>query len=177
MEPLNQAIATSLSLLTDDLSAESEPRQKFLQFTLGTADRGLLPLEQIAEVLIINTEGILPVPEMPGCVLGVCYWRGKMLWLVDLGHLLDYPPLLQLKQPRASAIAIVIQVEHQSLGLVVPQVEDIELHSTAQLQPATIGLFPAGLLPFIKGYFPETNNLLLDIAAIARFPLWQVHRS
>ena len=177
MEPLNLAIATASLSLLDDFPTESEPRQKFLQFSLGTADRGLLPLDQIAEVLSIQLEQILPVPEMPACVLGVCHWRGKMLWLVDLGQLLDYPPLLQLKQPAASAIAIAVQVEHQSLGLVVPQVEDIELHAADQLQPATVGLFPARLLPFVKGYFPGANNLLLDIAAIARFPLWQVHRS
>lgn len=178
MNPLNPVVTTtSLTLLPSDLLQEEANQQKFLRFCLGSQDSGLLPLEQISEVLSIDIADILPVPEMPDCVLGVYNWRGKMLWLIDLGHLVDYLPLLQHRQELEPVMAIVVQLDNQYMGLVVQQIKDIELHDTEQLQKAAVGLFPPKLLPFVKGYLPGTNNTVLDIEAIARFPMWQVHRS
>lgn len=167
---------TSLTLLSSDQPRLEESRQKFLRFCLGSQDSGLLALDEISEVLSINVADILPVPEMPSCVLGVYNWRGKMLWLIDLDHLVDYPPLSQ-QGKFESLRAMVIQIDGQSMGLVVQYVNDIELHKGEQLQPATAGLFPPKLLPFLKGYLPGANGTVLDPEAIARFPVWQVHRS
>lgn len=174
MESFNPHLTiTSLSQLTSDLKVSQ--REKFLRFALGSQSRGMLPLEQIAEVVSIAIADILPVPEMPSCVLGIYNWRGKMLWLIDLNHLVDYPSLrLEKSEP---LMAIVIDVNGQSMGLVVQYVKDIELHDAQQLQSATVDVFPPRLLPFVKGYLPGANGIVLDTHAIARCPLWQVHRS
>lgn len=177
MEPFDSlVISTNLTDLNSDTLLGEETRQKFLGFSLGSEDKGLLALEQLAEVLSVAVADILPVPEMPGCVLGIYNWRGTMLWLIDLSHLLDYPPLLQLQRESESLMVIVIQMNGQAMGLVVQHVNDIELHAPANIQPATVDLFPPGLLPFIKGYLPSAHSTVLDPAAIARCPLWQVHR-
>lgn len=177
MESFNPLVTTnSLSQLTNDLTL-SQNSQKFLRFALGFQDRGLLPLEQIAEVLSVSIVDILPVPEMPSCVLGIYNWRGKMLWLIDLNHLIDYPPLRSQHKHAEPPMAIVIQINGQSMGLVVPYVKDIELHNPDQLQRASNEVFSPRLLPFVKGYLPGANGIVLDTQAIARCPLWQVHRS
>jgi positive phototaxis protein PixI len=169
--------ATSLELLTlDDDPLPPETRQRLLRFPLGPEDSALLPLEQITEILRLNVAEILPVPEMPSCVLGICNWRGEMLWLVDLNHLVGYPPLSSVRQVSASPVAMVVQVNDQAVGLVVPQVNDIELHELQQLQPAAVGLFPPKLLPFVLGAMPGGNGTVLDVTAITQYPLWQVHR-
>jgi positive phototaxis protein PixI len=62
--------ATSLDLLTLD-PLPPETRQRLLRFPLGLEDSALLPLEQIAEIIRVNVAEILPVPEMPSCVLGI----------------------------------------------------------------------------------------------------------
>ncbi len=177
MEPFDSiVVSSSLTQIGSDLTPLSESRQKFLCFALGSQERGLLPLEQIAEVLSVTIADILPVPEMPNCVLGIHNWRGKMLWLVDLNYLLDYPPLSPPEQSEA-LMAMVIQINGQSMGLVVQSVLDIELYDPIQIQPASADLFPPRLLPFLLGYLPSANGLVFDSEAIARCPLWQVHQN
>ncbi len=162
----------------DPLGLDPLPPQthfsRLLRFPLGSQDSALLPLEQIAEILRLDVAEILPVPEMPGCVLGIGNWRGEMLWLVDLNHLLGCPPLSLTV--RKSPIAIVVDLNHQSVGLVVEQVHDIESHNLQQLHPPAIGLFPPKLLPFVLGSLPGGSGTVLDVIAITQCPLWQLHR-
>lgn len=145
---------------------------KLLRFPLGLQDSALLPLEQIAEIIKVNLTSILPVPEMPSCILGICSWRGEMLWLLDLNHLVGYPLLTRGVTP----VAIIVKVNEQAIGLVVPQVDDIELHDLQQLQKAAPGLFPPKLLPFVLGALPNGCSVL-DITAITQYYLWQIHRT
>lgn len=164
-----------LDLLTSEAPILEDSRQKFLRFSLGPQDSGLLPLEQISEVLSLTVADILPVPEMPNCVLGIYNWRGKMLWLIDLASFADHA-LLSQPGRGLDLRAMVIQIEGQYMGLVVQYISDIESHD-AELQPPLAGLFPPRLLPFVKGYLPGINGIVINTEAIARFPMWQVHRS
>lgn len=154
----------------------SEIQQRLLRFPLGHQDNALLPLEQIAEVLRINASDILPVPEMPQCVLGICNWRGDMLWLVDLNLMLGYLSLEQQGKLSDVVVVLVVQVENQSMGLIVSDVNDIEYHNLQHLKPAMPGVFPPKLLPFILGSLPENQGIVLKVHAIRHYPLWQVHR-
>lgn len=165
---------TSLDPLTLDPPLPPETRQRLLRFSLGSEDSALLPLEQIAEILRINVAEILSVPKMPSCVLGICNWQGEMLWLVDINHLVGYPPIDWTVV--VSPMVIVIQLNQQSVGLVVQQVKDIELHELSQLQRAETGLFPPKLLPFILGALPGDDGVVLDVTAITQYPLWQLHQ-
>lgn len=164
--------ATSLDPLTLD-PLPPEPGERLLRFPLGGKDSVLLPLEQITEILKVNAVEILPIPEMPGCVLGICNWRGEMLWLVDLNQLVGYLPLSMVAT--ASLVVIVVQVKGQTVGLVVQQVNDIELHDLQQLQRAAPGLFPPKLLPYVQGALPGGKGTVLNVTAIAQCPLWQIH--
>ncbi|HEY9673277.1 MAG TPA: chemotaxis protein CheW [Waterburya sp.] len=168
--------ATTLDLLTLD-PLPLETGERLLRFPLGLQDSALLPLEQITEIIRVNVAEILPVPEMPSCVLGICNWRGTMLWLIDLNHLLSYPPLSQQERGLATPMAMVVQANDQTVGLVVQRVNDIELHELQQLQPAAPGLFSPNLLPFVLGALPGGKGTVLDVTAIKQCPLWQVHRT
>ena len=144
-----------------------------LRFPLGSEDSALIPLEQIREILSLDIAEILPVPEMPGCVLGIGNWRGEMLWLVDLNHLVGYPPLTFVA---SSPLAIVVQVNNQSVGLVVEQLNDIESHDLQQLHPSVLGIFPPHLQPFVLGFLPEGGGIVLNVTFITQYPLWQTHQ-
>ncbi|MDV2995919.1 MAG: hypothetical protein N4J56_005573 [Chroococcidiopsis sp. SAG 2025] len=173
MEILDSLAKTSSSRL-DGVAPSSQ--EKFLRCRLGSQDSGLLALIHVAEVIQIVLAEILPVPAMPECILGICNWRGKMLWLVDLNLLLDYPPLIASEIASVPLRAIVMQIEGQSMGLVVSQVQDIEWHDPSQIQPATASLFAAKTLPFLQGYLPQADAVVLEPEAIARCPMWQLHR-
>ncbi|MEQ8539178.1 MAG: chemotaxis protein CheW [Coleofasciculus sp. D1-CHI-01] len=168
-----------LTTSLDSLNLKPSPpetQRRLLRFPMSHQDSALLPLEQIGEVLRVNVRDILPVPEMPGCVLGICNWRGDMLWLVDLSQLLGYLSLDQQWQLADALVVLVVQVNEQSIGLVVSQVNDIEYHNLQHLQPAVPGVFPPKLLPFILGSLPEDQGIVLNINAISHYPLWQRHR-
>ena len=163
---------TSLDALRLDPLPPETNLSKLLRFPLGLQESALLPVEQIAEIIQVNLAGILPVPEMPSCVLGICNWRGEMLWLLDLNHLVGYPRLTAAVTP----VAIVVMVNEYAVGLVVPQVDDIELHDLQQLQPSAPGLFPPKLLPFVLGALPN-GSTVLNVTGITQSHLWQIHRT
>jgi positive phototaxis protein PixI len=158
----------SLDSLTLDTPPE-ESRQRLLSFPLGTQNNSLLPLEQITEILRINLSDILRVPETPSCVLGAYNWRGDMLWLVDLEQLIGCSSLSEKCSPTNSQpTAVVVQMQDFNVGLVVRQVNDIELHDLQELLTPKQGLFAKELLPFIEGYLPE-GSTVLNLKAINEF--------
>lgn len=150
----------------DSLTANTG--QPFLRFSLGLRESALFPLADIAEILKLEAAEILPVPDLPDCILGICNWRGTMLWLADLNLMLGYPTLGQRGPEMASWFVIVVDVEDQALGLVVSQVSDVELHALQPLQPEISSLFPPNLIPFILGVLPKTCDPVLSAATIIR---------
>lgn len=179
LTPLNSVLATansSLDILSlDPLGIDPLPpdsRQRLLRFPLDAQESVLLSLNYVAEVLKIEPSDILPVPEVVNCVMGVCHWRGEMVWLINLCELLGYPSGWSTAQP-SSLMMIVIQADGRSLGLGVPQVNDIELHDLDQLQAIVPGLFSPQLLPFVLGVLPQESSAVLNVSAILHCALWQ----
>lgn len=167
----------SLTSLKPLGSATAPPalEQKFLHFCLGPEDSALLAVDSIAEVIRVPMTEVLPVPQMPSCVLGIYNRRGEMLWLIDLGHLVGYPLGFQPGSTISTGMAILLEVEGQLLGLVVLQVNDIEWHDPQQLQPPSATLFSPKLLPFVQGYLNGSGSTVLDPVAIAQSPLLQLN--
>jgi chemotaxis signal transduction protein len=170
-ESLNLALASDLNaLILDPLPPET--RQRSLRFALDAQDSALVPLEQITEVLNLAVAKILPVPELPPCILGVYNWRGEMLWIIDFCDFAGYSTF----QPDPSAphlMVMVVQVNHHSIGVGVPHISDIEFHDLQHLQPVVPGVFSPGLLPLIQGLLPERNDAVLNLKAIANCPAWK----
>jgi positive phototaxis protein PixI len=165
---------SSLStLILDPLPPET--RQRLLRFPLRVQDSVLVPLEQIAEILNLEVTEILPVPDLPSCVMGICNWRGEMLWVIDFNDFVGYPSPFRPEPSEAKIAVIVAQINHQSIGLGVQQVNDIELHDVQRLQPTTPGLFPPQFMPLIQGTLPGCSDAVLDLNPIVYCPLWKTH--
>ena len=153
----------------------TENRQRYLRFMLSRKNEALIPLSEILEVKHLALEDILPVPNMPSCVSGVCSWQGETLWLVDLNNMvggssqerLRQRPLLQQSLP-----VIVVQAQWKSLGLVVEQVSDVDLFDESSIHQAP-GLCPSALEPYVLGYCPEHRGIVLSVAKLVDSPLWQ----
>jgi positive phototaxis protein PixI len=194
MDMSDQALSLDWTIATDYLglsgleglfeaAALVEVGQKFLRFRLSSAQGALLSLEEITAVLTIQTQNVLPVPDMPDCVLGIYNWRGEVLWLVDLANQVGLDALIKQHPRSTSCMAIVLQVNGQFLGLAVPEVYDIEQHDPNLLQPPLSELFPPKLLPFVKGYLTGTDgrstedqrSVVLEVAAILQDPRLHLH--
>ena len=174
----NSAIATTqLDLLAlESLNFEPPPpdtRQRLLRFPLSNHDSGLLLLEDIAEVLQIALLDILPVPGVPKQVLGICNWRGNMLWVIDLNALIGYPPLLSQVSGLSPLTILVIQTQDKAVGLGVSHFDDVELHDLDHLQAVAPGLFPPPMHPFIAGVLPGDQGAVLHVPSIIQCPLWR----
>jgi chemotaxis signal transduction protein len=172
MPPLDEPLLSVLSLASLDVLHPAAPttttEHRFLNFSLGHEDTALLPVESIAEVLRVPMTEVLPVPQMPGSILGIYNRRGEMLWLVDLGHLVGHPLTFQPGNPFVTGMAMVLEIEGQFLGLVVKQVHDIESIDPQTIQPPSTQLFSPKLLPFVQGYLSDSVQVVLDPHAIAR---------
>ncbi len=87
----------------------------------------MVPLDSLVEVLPLTS--VVPMPGMPDPVIGICNWRGEVVWLVDVSLLLGRSPLYQNPQPTYTAV--ILDYEDQPLGLVahqVGQIQKIESH-------------------------------------------------
>ncbi len=174
IDSANTSNSTSVATI-EAINASLEEGEKFLRFQLGAEGIALLPLNVIKQVMQVSVNEILPVPQMPGCVFGIYNWRGEMLWLVDIGQLVGFPPL----SGSENVMAIAIQIEDKTLGLVVKQINDIERHHLHQINLPAIGLFAPELMPYLQGYLIGANQevlMVLNAGAIANAPLWQINR-
>jgi chemotaxis signal transduction protein len=178
--------ALNLDLLDPDLNTANlnppfpeasapDLRQKFLRFQVCPQNTALLAVEQIAAVVPIGISDILPVPQMPTCVLGLYNWRGEMLWLVDLSCQIGFPSLFAANTALSTLMAIVVQVAGQSLGFVVRQVHDIERHDPEQIQLPISECLPPQLLPFVQGSLSNDQTIVLNGSALLQAPVLQVH--
>ncbi|WAL62669.1 chemotaxis protein CheW [Thermocoleostomius sinensis] len=151
---------------------------RVLRFQLGSTVTALFHLECVREVLSISAKEILSIPQMPRCVLGVYYHRGRILWLVDLGLQLGITQSSVLDRSRAmgqsdvpsspspSLNVIVIEADQQTIGFVVSTVLDIESYSWQKFQAAATFLSSSIPLPFVQSYLQDSQIPLLSAIAI-----------
>ncbi|GJD21988.1 putative CheW protein [Rivularia sp. IAM M-261] len=141
-------------------------RQRLLSFPIGKYGNSVIALEQITEILRVHLDEILGVPEIPSSVLGAYNWRGEMLWLIDLEHMIGSASLYEQVPLSKQPIAIVIQLDNYCFGIVVKSVNEVELHDTTQIIPAKPGSFSTQLLPFITGYLPNGSTVFNPKAVV-----------
>ena len=190
------------STVTSSIQQQSD-LAKFLRFYFSPEDTALLPLKNVKEVLNIPLMGILPVPHMADCLIGIYNYRGEILWLVDLGAQLGFVSSTEFIQNVTSSAElslknssnlsankgialtndlptltiIIIQNDDKHLGIVVPKVVDIEMHDIHEMQYPSEELFLPNILPFLKGYLIRSSSPVLDINALIEDSQLNLHFS
>lgn len=156
---------------------KTEDRQ-FLKFYLHEGSKAMLPVEHITEVLKVQYSQIVPIPQMPSWVMGVYNWRGDILWMVDLGHLIGGNPWYQQGMNFSKHTAIVLSPNKKrnkvnaenkiDLGLVVSQVEDIEMCNIADIQVPPNSSPATGLETFLQGYWLQSaGDMIMVLNALS----------
>lgn len=163
--------------------------KQFLRFHLVPDTTALLPVHQMTEVITMAISEIVPIPHMPAWVMGIYNWRGEILWMVDLGHLVGLVPLYQQTNSRSTYTAIVVHAAQQvpdrqrvgsqntggkMLGLGVNRVEDMEWCNPDLIQSPPQSAVTPELVPFLRGYWLKSNGEILVVldgnSVIARMP-------
>jgi positive phototaxis protein PixI len=138
-----------------------------LSFSMASGQRAMLPTSDLVEALTIGATQVIPIPDTPASVMGVCNWRGEVLWLVDLGNLLGDAPIYSGVSQPSSLSVIVMRTHDTSLGLVVDHVTAMLWCDRAQITDSN-PQSPAHT--FLQGLWkmPQTSDvfLVLDSTAI-----------
>lgn len=92
-----------------------DPAQQYLTLYLTDDQEGLLPTDNMVEILSLDLDKILTIPDTPKEVLGVFNWRQQILWLIDLPALLWLTPLSG--QKKAKINLVVVKNKNENLGL------------------------------------------------------------
>ncbi len=143
----------------------------YLRFYLNQQTSALLLMKYAQEVIIVPLNRLTPMPNMPGCVLGLLNRRSRVLWVVDLAKLLNLPvtdPIAQQYQ------IIILHVGKVKLGLVVQSVKGV-IHFPPHSNQVPTELF-SPLALYVSGCIPQEDEMLivLDAEKIASSP--NLHR-
>ncbi len=168
--PISHPLSALAVQAHQDASPSSPSAQQFLRFYLVPDTNALLPVKALTGVLKIPYGQIVPIFNMPAWVMGVYNWRGEILWMVDLGHLMGLTPWHQQAIAASVHTAVVLQahspqtntVKRQMLGLVVNRVEDIE-SSPDLIQAPPSSTVNSELAPFLNGYWLKSNGEILIV--------------
>ncbi len=136
------------------ITTSAQPTQSFLSFTVNEQVSGLLPSLQLVEVLSVMTESIVPIAGTATAVMGVCNWRGEVLWLVDVGALLQGKRLCDRNLLLPQYDVIIAKSSEGPIGLVVEaigqmcRIDPDEIRQSPPLIPAL-----STSLPYLQGYW------------------------
>lgn len=162
-------LSNSDNLVLSSTTKDKIDRQQFLKFHLEPDTKIMFPINQLTEVLKIPIGKIIPIPHMHPWVMGVYNWRGEILWMVDLGHLVGLTPWHQIAKSFSYYNAIVLsssgeeskKSERKSIGLIVDRVEDIEMCDPSSIQSPPASAVTPELAPFLHGYWVKPNGEVL----------------
>lgn len=159
------------------------PDLQFLQVYLEAERSLLLPVQQLVEILTIAQPQVVPLFQMPAWVMGVYNWRGDVLWVVDLNHLLGLTPWYQQPSYGSKHTVVVVREETSDrevdtsadprekkavLGLVINRVEGMVIGSNPLVSPLpaewpdeVTSHWPTTTLEsFIRGFWQRSADLL-----------------
>ncbi len=153
---------------TAPLSSALPPKQTsgtpYLQVQLTEQIPALLPMQAAQSVQVIMARRLTPMPNMPAPVLGLVNQRSRVLWLVDLAHLLGLPPL---SPDSRQYNAITLQHQENLLVLAVQSVKGVVRIVDRQIQPLQGKASPT-IAPYLAGYVVQSSyaTLVLNVDAV-----------
>lgn len=109
---------------------------EYVTATIGGQLFGL-PIARVLDVFI--PERITPVPLAPAEIAGVLNLRGRIVTVIDMRKRLDLPP----RAPGEKFMAIGIEQNGESYGLLVDQVGEVMKFSAATREAVPVNLDPS----------------------------------
>ncbi len=108
-------------LTTTAVTPEDGPDRRtgdpYLHFELTLPGRFALPAVGVQEVQLVQPEQLTPFPNVSPLVLGAINWRGRLVWVVDLGRFLGAADPLP---PGRQELPVLVLAEPEgALGLAV----------------------------------------------------------
>jgi chemotaxis signal transduction protein len=152
--------------LTD---SPQQATHQFLSFQVPPDIHAMVSAQELTEIVSLSPNQIVPIPDVPPQVMGVCSWRGEVLWLVDLGYLLGQDSLFQQGYRHANYSLIVVRHQRNTLGLVVNQIGTMIWHNASEIYPITLRYQISALFSGVLAHSPRQNPLVFGLSGIDQF--------
>lgn len=185
-------MSTSTSLakldqLLPQLFQGSSPEGKaYLRFQLTADIAAAISMDRVQESLLVGSEQISPLPNLPEAVIGIMSARNRIFCVVDLAQLLMLPSTLTLARQYHTIVvransgnlpadsfqsdnnSALLEERELFLGIAVDRIQGITRFTTDKLQSPKFN-FPAQLVPYLSGAVTEDGHqlLILDIESIS----------
>ncbi|BAW97727.1 hypothetical protein NIES970_26830 [[Synechococcus] sp. NIES-970] len=137
---------------------------QYISFLLSNGLRGMLPTSQLVETINLDLGNIVQIPDLPPVVVGVCGWRGEVLWLLDLAYALRSPPLLSGDYADAKCSVLRVNVNKQTFGIVVTEVQQLIRCDRQNISPELPPQIDPDVAPLVAGKFRQpSGEIILNI--------------
>jgi positive phototaxis protein PixI len=127
--------------------------QQFLRLQLPGNVQAMVKTQQLTEILSLNVGQVVPISDTSPAMMGVCNWRGDVLWLLDLGCWLGMEPLYAQSLRQGKLNVVIIQHLGKTLGLGVDQVEQMIWCDPAEIQTLLEPDLSPALAACLQGYW------------------------
>ncbi len=131
--------------------------EMFLSFKLDNQTTAVVPMHQTQEALILPSERVSVVPNLPSSVLGLFNRRSSLLWLVDLPELLGLEPI---DRHAHSYELVLLKVDRVPLAIAVRAIQGVVRFGTEEIR-SPIGSFNPAFTPYLRGWILKEQELVL----------------
>lgn len=158
-----------MSILTLPTSAITPNRPErpagdpFLRFQLAEGVNAILAMQQVQEVHTLPGDRLTPLPNMPACVLGLMNRRSRVLWVIDLAHLMG---IANLGNNHQQYNLVIVRVGELALALAVQQIGGFFWMPPEMIQPPHSQFSPL-LQTHLQGCAVHEQDVLLVLSAEA----------
>jgi twitching motility protein PilI len=153
---------------------ESPEGELHLRFFVPSGNEFALPAAGIKEVISKSPDQITAIPNASPLLLGTINFRGRVIWVSDLGQFLG--DAVMLNTDRSEIPIITVEDQDTLLGLAIERLGEMDWLDVDQVQiPTNV---PDSMAPFLRGEWlfikEESNQVLrlLDQVAILRSARW-----
>ncbi|CAN1212477.1 chemotaxis protein CheW [Tumidithrix helvetica PCC 7403] len=127
--------------------------EQFLTFSVSPTQKVMLATKQLVEILNLSLGQITAIADVAPTVMGVCNWRGEVLWVVDLAYLMGFEPLYRSGYTQTNCSVILVRSQGMAIGLAVTQVGQMLWCESEQILPAPATFANSGMGKFLRGYW------------------------
>jgi positive phototaxis protein PixI len=131
--------------------------EMFLRFKLDNQTTAVVPMQQTQEALVLPSERISVVPNLPASVLGLFNRRSSLLWLVDLPQLLGLEPIDRYAN---SYDLVLLKVGQIPLAVAVRAIQGVVRFVPDEIK-SPIGSFNPEFTPYLRGWILKEQELVL----------------
>lgn len=160
---------SALTLLKD--RSQKNLGEAYLKFEVGQNTPVGLSMSQVQEVMVLPTQYLTPMPNLPPGILGLMHRRSRVLWTIDLAMLLG---LGAMEYSPQQFDIVIIRTGSTSVAAAIHRVDGISWVLPEALQPLPSHV-TKGLIPYSRGCVLQDQEVifLLDGEAILQSPILQ----